>query len=413
MADVDQKRNKQADEVKITINEEKKGNNSNESEPLIINEVLCFIQNHIKRTTKDKIVECVARSFSPEAVIRAKEMLANDKRLVKGKLKNRRNTNARLKHEQTADDLVEAMMYLDQIGIETNYVVKNIFVLPKCDPKDIDPYAMLQRVMLLEEKVAVHESLIMKNDALRKQTYAERVADTGTVRQQSMMESRRSSSVVPRDVTTSASRSRDHPGRGDVPVSNAFNALSGSVENVEDVIPKRVMTRQQQNQLMENGAERKGKQMSDSEVNDSQSRSLIKEKIDQHEAPWINVSKEKKGKRKAGTPRSDSKVKSAYKVHGSVKSGVVHGAPLPKRDFFISRVSKDTTDEQMLEYITGQGVISAEIQCVSNPNAAYCSYKLTVPVIEKDKVMVGDIWPYGVCVQRWWRRSNQNDEHAA
>ncbi len=39
---------------------------------LVINELLCFVQGHLGRTTKTNIAECVGRYFSLEAVTVAK-----------------------------------------------------------------------------------------------------------------------------------------------------------------------------------------------------------------------------------------------------------------------------------------------------------------------------------------------------
>ena len=53
-----------------------------------------------------------------------------------------------------------------------------------------------------------------------------------------------------------------------------------------------------------------------------------------------------------------------------MRSDSVHGAPLPKRDFFISRVVK-CTDEQMLNYVRNMGIRSVEIKRMSNDEAIF------------------------------------------
>ena len=49
-------------------------------------------------------------------------------------------------------------MELDQLGVETNFVAKNLIGLPSCDPKDIDPFATLQRLIALESRVMALET---------------------------------------------------------------------------------------------------------------------------------------------------------------------------------------------------------------------------------------------------------------
>ncbi len=68
------------------------------------------------------------------------------------------------------------MVELDQKRNHTNFVANNILIVPHFDPKDMDPYAQLQRLVLLEERMrALEESqrankieLIMQGDSLRK-----------------------------------------------------------------------------------------------------------------------------------------------------------------------------------------------------------------------------------------------------
>ncbi len=44
-------------------------------------------------------------------------------------------------------------MELDHNGIHTDFGAKDITILPKCDPKDVDTYAVLERLIVMEEKV--------------------------------------------------------------------------------------------------------------------------------------------------------------------------------------------------------------------------------------------------------------------
>ncbi len=58
-----------------------------------------------------------------------------------------------MKGEQTLVDIVSAMMELDYTGIHTNFGAKDITILSKCDPKDVDTYAVLEGLIVMEEKV--------------------------------------------------------------------------------------------------------------------------------------------------------------------------------------------------------------------------------------------------------------------
>ena len=95
------------------------------------------------------------------------------------------------------------------------------------------------------------------------------------------------------------------------------------------------------------------------------------------------------------------------RVHGSLQSDVVEGAPPPRRDFFLSRMKKTTDDDVLKNFIKDQGIALVDLRLVSNENAIYKSYKLSVSVDDKDKVMSPNLWPKGVCIEKWRERNNR------
>ena len=94
-------------------------------------------------------------------------------------------------------------------------------------------------------------------------------------------------------------------------------------------------------------------------------------------------------------------------VHGSAENALIQGAPPPKRDFFLSRLSYDTDIEQLKRYIEGKGTHSAQLSLVSHEDSVYNSYKLTVGVQHANQAMLSDVWPQGVCVTRWRSRRQE------
>ncbi len=107
--------------------------------------------------------------------------------------------------------------------------------------------------------------------------------------------------------------------------------------------------------------------------------------------------------------RHQHKKKKTSKINGSAISDIVYGAPPPKRDFFLSRVYRDTVDDDMRRYISSKGVNGVDLTLVSNVNSTFKSYKLSVLIVDKDKIMQASLWPSGVCVEKWRSRSNANN----
>ena len=94
-----------------------------------------------------------------------------------------------------------------------------------------------------------------------------------------------------------------------------------------------------------------------------------------------------------------------WRVQGSATSDMFNGAPPPRRDFFLSRVVSTTDDQVIKDYIRDKGINNFELQLVSNENAIFKSYKLSVYAGDKNKVLSFDIWPQGVCIEKWRKRN--------
>ena len=85
----------------------------------------------------------------------------------------------------------------------------------------------------------------------------------------------------------------------------------------------------------------------------------------------------------------------------------IQGAPPPKQDFFLSRLSYDTDIKQLKRYIGGKGMHRVQLCLVSHEDSVYNSYKLTVGVQHTNLAMWSDVWPQGVCVTRWRSRRQE------
>ena len=88
-------------------------------------------------------------------------------------------------------------------------------------------------------------------------------------------------------------------------------------------------------------------------------------------------------------------------VHGCARITTIRGAPPPKRYFFLSRLDCDTDTDMLKRYIDGKGVHNIELSVVSNVNARYKSYKLSVNIGDKDTIMCAEMWPSGTYIEKW------------
>ena len=82
-------------------------------------------------------------------------------------------------------------------------------------------------------------------------------------------------------------------------------------------------------------------------------------------------------------------------------SQAFRGAPEPSRELFIQRVSKNTTTEDVKQYVTNKSFTVREICMMSHQDAKYNSFKITVPVSEFTKLFDPDLWPSGVRIRQF------------
>ena len=87
----------------------------------------------------------------------------------------------------------------------------------------------------------------------------------------------------------------------------------------------------------------------------------------------------------------------------------VKGAPEPNRDVFIYRVDKTTSDASLYDYLINKGITPYSLDCVSNPDARYKSYKLSIPLSMYGTLHDPDMWPEGIRIRRFYIPKNNNN----
>ena len=86
---------------------------------------------------------------------------------------------------------------------------------------------------------------------------------------------------------------------------------------------------------------------------------------------------------------------------GTAAGGTLRGGPPPRRDFFISRVHPSTQESVFENFLKDKGLLNFELQLVSRFVSTFKSYKLTVSMDDRDKVLQPNMWPKGILVQKW------------
>ena len=97
-------------------------------------------------------------------------------------------------------------------------------------------------------------------------------------------------------------------------------------------------------------------------------------------------------------------------VLGKGGSSTLKGAPRYSH-LFVFRVEKNTEDKVVKEYIKGKGVAFHEVKCISNAESVYKSYKVTILLKDKDRVLSADFWPDDIGCREFIPGRKRRDEN--
>ena len=86
-------------------------------------------------------------------------------------------------------------------------------------------------------------------------------------------------------------------------------------------------------------------------------------------------------------------------------------AGLVTREFFIFRVDKEHTADDIKVFIQEQGVTVIDISCVSHVDSYTNSYHVVAQAKNVDNMSMPDFWPEGICCRRFYRKRNEQHKN--
>jgi hypothetical protein len=99
-------------------------------------------------------------------------------------------------------------------------------------------------------------------------------------------------------------------------------------------------------------------------------------------------------------------------VRGAASSNKLKGAPPPSRDFFIYRVAKETSAENIIDFLNDSEVQFNDVHQLSKPDSMYKSFKLSVPISQMERVLEKSLWPAGIMVRRFRPKRSEQPEYS-
>ena len=450
------------------------GGASNANVPPIINELLCYVQFHMRQTAKELIAEVIKRFYSDVEVMEARDVLqkAYDGQFVY-KMKTRRDTKptatqkGKSKFESFIEDILCVMYELDKNRIVTGICATNLARLPKCDPKEVDPYSNLQLILDLKERVmnledssgSMHAQLLSHDEHFKEKSkkindhettltnhevaitnidtcikhiayeYPKAFANiskgnsgndnTGSKNNDSAKGGNEANDSLVNNVSSgnnggsyagvaaTASASGSIPSVAPLPnqVASSLAPLPKQAAQALTPLPNHVTP----NSTLGNpglGQSTLGQGAS----NSNNANGVNRRNSNGMNRPWTNVGRNngpRRGSNNWQGNRNNFQQSGRNKFLGTATNTKFSGGDPPKRDFFISRIKSNTDEQDIREHLYCNGIKDFELYQTSNVLSTFKSFKLTVNLPDRDKVLSPDLWPTGVCVDRYRERNNR------
>ena len=346
--------------------------------PPLNNALLAYTVYSIQSGTAEKVTSVVRAHFTIDDIIIAKDKLWDtaDQSII-GPKKRRRDGAIKTEKQSHAEDVVTALYQLDAADKMPHITLSamDLGCIPRSHPEELNDISMADRMNQMEERLSALTDVVdrsVRNNMTLKDRIDAIQQDSNPI------------------VNVPNSKHGSYSGAVKSPPSNLTNSLQSST-HAGDTRSAALDDHRQQPAGV--------RSISAIIHQPSYAASVASNNDDFHQPSHV-------AKRNRRQENRRKRI-----VQGSRPAGSIRGAPEPRRDVFIYRVHSDTTTEMMCQHIKDVGVNIDSIECVSNPNAKFKSFKATTAVSNFSELLKPEIWPEGICVRKYIppRRSEHND----
>ena len=129
---------------------------------MLVNELLCYVTNNMKRSTSEQVVKAIYRFYDIEEIITAKTILYQ-KYSELGEFPVRKTSINRTELEAHSTDIVDSLIDLDSQGHNVEFLAKDLNRIPKWNPHETDHMSILEKLNKLEGRLHQVESAMTEN----------------------------------------------------------------------------------------------------------------------------------------------------------------------------------------------------------------------------------------------------------
>lgn len=364
---------------------------------IICNPVLAYAADVLRRNPKDLVKKVLLGFYTPEEIKNAKAVLwAKSDVSIIGICQQRKGSRNKPRVEFETEDICEAIVTLldcsDGPGITNIHVTaKDLIRMPHHQPGELLDSGLSERISDLESKV---------NDGMGKIMEKMKMLIEDNRRLSSRLEQmNHAGSAAPifhsRKNTVQRPPTPPPPPPTSQPSSSTPSQLQQPLHPPQPLLPHQLPRPQQpshpqQPQQPSTMWQRRPSSQPRQEAPSSSTRGPEVQNCNDFVTPAQHLRKQRRRERLLGkrTQPTDSKFL---------------GAPLPRRQLFISRALPETTCQDVFDHVSdlNLNVDVYNVECVSHENAKFKSFVLTCNIDGFKRLLNADLWPEGCGVRKY------------
>lgn len=358
------------------LNDMQSFNGSANRRDIILDPLLGYMHYALQSGTVDKVKDAVLGFFSLEAITKAKLALFDncDASLI-GTYKQHRTGTNRSEGEAHVLDIISALKQLDDnqqmpiIAIPST----DLRAIPRSHPEELNTISMVDRLNQMEEKMRQVQQC-MDNTIAQNMALGDRVMTLENTRS-SYSSVLSSSAPIPASAPPAPNTSRHLPASE----MRADNRRQDERPPTRLAVPITI----QRHDSISNVSEHSNI----SETSGYQYQSHYKKKLQ----------------------RRNNIITGSNQRAGNQSTTGFRGAPEPDRHLFIYRVENDVSVDSLEDWLKRNDITYRTISCISNDQAKFKSFKLTVSVTQFKQLFVANLWPNGVRVRPFRQKNTIHD----
>ena len=352
---------------------------------VVISELLCYAMSNIQRCNGDQIIKAINQYYNLQEIVSAKKILYEIYRDDLGEYPKRKTSRNRSEQLAHVEDIIDSLLYLDTKDNrpDLNFAAVDLNRLPRWNPNETDHFAIAEKLVALQAWLENIEFVASENKAScirNRDDISELTKKIDKTTAVSYAQAASNANIDKERMSTQLSvpLARDSRFQGQV---------QGEIQERDYRWPWQQKETQQSGKAAQQRQQRAHASIAS---RPDQSHKPLQPETpadSQNEDGAETNTAEEEGFQKSSHERKKEARRKRLVINGKAPVTRLKGSPPVTRDFFVYRVDKTTTDDDMKNHLHDLEINYVSVNRLLNVEATYCSYRISVPLDQVDKIM--------------------------